>query len=87
MWFMQLMYLVYCLQHLPGEADVSRLLSATPASRGCLSSLDIDSLQNTQGKAKHWKVICNDINIVDLFGKSDKLLFKSALYLNNCLHR
>ena len=65
---------------------VTRLLYAAPAWRGYLSSAGIDCIQSIQDKAKRWSIICNDVNIIDLFDKSDKLLFKSALCFNHCLH-
>ena len=50
--------------------------------RGYLSSTDIGYLQSILDKAKRWILsICSDVNIVDLFDKICKLLFKISFML------
>ena len=65
---------------------VSQLLYAASAWCAYLSSADVDCLQNILDKAKRCNVFCNDVNIVDMFDKSDKLIFKTCLCPNHCLH-
>ena len=65
---------------------LSRLLYAAPAWRGYLSSAEIDCLQNVLDKAKRWKLICHQYNVVDLLDKCDRTLFISSLCLSHILN-
>ena len=65
---------------------VSRLLDAAPAWRGYLSSAEIDCLQGVLDKAKRWKLICREYNVVDLMDKYDRTLYKSSLCLSHSVN-
>ena len=69
---MQLLYHVYFMQHLRGEA--------------IYALAEIDYLQSVLDKAKCWKLICNEYNVVDVFDKCDRTLFKSSLCLSHSLN-
>ena len=65
---------------------VSRLLYSAPAWPGYLSSAEIDCFKSVLDKAKRWKLLCNEYNVVDLLYKCDRTLFKSSLCINHSLN-
>ena len=74
------------LQNVFDAIIVSRLLYAAPEWRGYLSSAEIDCFQSVLDKAKCWKLICQEYNVVDLLYKCDRTLFKSSLFLSHSLN-
>ena len=68
------------------EIILSHLFDAVPARRGNLKSAEIDCLQGLLDKAKRWKLICREYNIVDLLDKCDRTLLKSSLCLSHVVN-
>ena len=67
------------LQNVFDANIVSRLSYAAPAWRGYLSSAEIDCLQSVLDKAKCWKLIYHEYNVVDLLDKCDRTLSSLCL--------
>ena len=73
------------LQHLFDAIIVPRLLYAAPEWPGYLSSVK-NCLQSVLDKAKRWKLICHQYNVVDLLDKCARTLFKSSVCLSHSLN-
>ena len=57
---------------------LTRILYASPAWSGYASANNIDSLQTVLIKAKRWKIVDKDYQLVDLFQDCDRTLFSAA---------
>ena len=60
------------------EIVLTRVLYASPALSGYASANNIDSLQRVLIKAKRWRIVDIDYQLVDLFQNCDRLLFSAA---------
>ena len=57
---------------------LTRILYASPAWSGYASANNIDSLQRDLIKAKRWRIVDKDYQLVDLFQDCDRALFSAA---------
>ena len=68
-----------------GAIILARVLHASPALRGYLSTANVDSLQQLFIKAKRWQIVTDKYDVSQLFDKCDMALLKLSLNVNLCL--
>ena len=74
------------LQSVFDAVKLSRVLYAASAWRGYLSAREFTSLQQLFAKAKRWNIVAINYHIDGLLDNCNRTLFRSSLYIAQCLH-